>query len=358
MSAVHTEYTPQPDHISPPNSITPTRHGQSHSIQSQTQSTQSQSQSQSSQSSQSQLPSMSDFTSPSAYINHDAYTLTDTNYDHSASSSISIPHSASMSDYDFSYADFGDYVPMDELDPDHSQHSNDTNGGVSHPDDDRTPIVTDNQARIPPRSFPAPQLRRDDRLQLSPNDGNRKPLMSPFRQYAGIPGAEPNDIPMTFTPGSNQQQQQQQHQQPAHFVEASGQLFYAPPGSQIPPGSFLYEQSPDGVFAPIPPSYNNIPSHIGGHMYQQPGGYYAHPPHPHNMVPGQSYDFGQPRSINGSPTSTISSAVSLTRSASTSSDLRHVRPKVKLTWEDKRNIVELHRANCSLRQEDIARQYG
>lgn len=34
------------------------------------------------------------------------------------------------------------------------------------------------------------------------------------------------------------------------------------------------------------------------------------------------------------------------------------RPKVKLTHQDKRNIVQLHRTNSSLRQEDIARQYG
>jgi hypothetical protein len=40
------------------------------------------------------------------------------------------------------------------------------------------------------------------------------------------------------------------------------------------------------------------------------------------------------------------------------SDPRIVRPKVKLTYDDKRRIVEIARSNTSLRQEDIAQQYG
>jgi hypothetical protein len=41
-----------------------------------------------------------------------------------------------------------------------------------------------------------------------------------------------------------------------------------------------------------------------------------------------------------------------------STDLRATRPKVKLTYEDKRRIVEIARSNTNLRQEDIAQQYG
>jgi hypothetical protein len=44
--------------------------------------------------------------------------------------------------------------------------------------------------------------------------------------------------------------------------------------------------------------------------------------------------------------------------ADSNSDALLARPKVKLTHQDKRNIVQLHRSNSSLRQEDIARQYG
>lgn len=39
-------------------------------------------------------------------------------------------------------------------------------------------------------------------------------------------------------------------------------------------------------------------------------------------------------------------------------EARAARPKVKLTFEDKRRIVEIHRSNSNLRQEDIAQQYG
>jgi hypothetical protein len=102
---------------------------------------------------------------------------------------------------------------------------------------------------------------------------------------------------------------------------------------------------------PPPPQFVQMQPHMGGQIFPgQQQQYYSS---------GQQYDYGLPRSCNGSPTSSISSsAVSLTRSASTSSELRPARPKVKLTFEDKRNIVELHRSNSSLRQEDIARQYG
>jgi hypothetical protein len=82
-------------------------------------------------------------------------------------------------------------------------------------------------------------------------------------------------------------------------------------------------------------------------MYIAPGQFYA---------PQYSYP-GVPLSRGGSPSSSISSN-SLVRSGSTSSELRPARPKVKLTFDDKKRIVEIARENTSLRQEDIARQYG
>jgi hypothetical protein len=131
------------------------------------------------------------------------------------------------------------------------------------------------------------------------------------------------------------------------------QVYYTQQGAPMPPGTMLYAHGPDGM-VPAYPQY--VPMHpttaMAPHMYPQPVFYPGGVPAP--------YDFGPARSRNGSPTSSISSsAVSLTRSASTSSELRQQpRPKVKLSWDDKRNIVELHRSNSSLRQEDIARQYG
>lgn len=41
-----------------------------------------------------------------------------------------------------------------------------------------------------------------------------------------------------------------------------------------------------------------------------------------------------------------------------SSDVKVARPKVKLTYDDKRRIVEIANSNTNLRQEDIAQQYG
>lgn len=57
------------------------------------------------------------------------------------------------------------------------------------------------------------------------------------------------------------------------------------------------------------------------------------------------------------PVQYASNVGGLVRSDATG-DALLVRPKVKLTHQDKRNIVQLHRSNSSLRQEDIARQYG
>jgi hypothetical protein len=173
----------------------------------------------------------------------------------------------------------------------------------NHPrDDDRTPVVSE-QPPIPPSSYPR----------------QPQPLMSPFRPEVNYPIQQ--------------------------YVDPALALYPSPAG-------YVY---PDGT--PVPNyAYNYQPVPVYTQMY--------YPPvlqHPQPQPPaGQVYAFsGPPRSRAGSPTSTIASSnISLTRNGSTSSDLRPSRPKVKLTPDDKKRIVEMAAENSSLRQEDIARMYG
>lgn len=307
------EYTPQPEHISPPDSITPTRHASqsSHPLP--------------------RPPPMPDFTSPSAYINTDAYTpgdgsYTDSMYEaSSAHSSLSIAQSAVM--LDFTYPGFEDFAPETDADP------------SSRVEDDRTPVVSEHQQQIHPRSFPAPP-------HVSLKADKQQGTSVPFRAYPDPAGGHP---------GISYHPHHPQHVASHMSRPTAAPMYYAPAGSHAPPQAMMYHHHPGHELAQYP-QYINVHPQMTGHMYPQVGGYY---PHPHAMMPAQQYDFGPTKSRNGSPTSSISSsAISLTRTGSMSSDIRQPRPKVKLTWEDKRDIVELHRANSSLRQEDIARQYG
>lgn len=255
-------------------------------------------------------PTLADFTSPSAYINTEAYTPGDSYDPSSAASSMSLSQSSTMPDqFEFMYGDFTDYA----------------GGDVA---DDRTPVVPESQPPIDPRSFPARSTQGD-----AAGEGKQAPLLSPFRTMAG----EAQQIAMGYA----------HPYPPAQIGQAMHPGFYAaPPG--VHPQPLAY--NPQVMAYPAYAMPQNV--------YQTVGPYYPAPTQ-HLMMPAQTYDFGPPRSRNGSPTSSISSsAVSLSRTHSTSSELRQPRPKVKLTWEDKRNIVELHRSNSSLRQEDIARQYG
>ena len=308
-------YTPQPGHVSPPDSITPTRHASqtSHSL--------------------SRPPPMPDFTSPSAFVNADAYdgSYSDSMYEpSSATSSLSIAQSAVM--LDFTYPGFEDFAPETGVDP--------------RAEDDRTPVVPEHQHQIHPRSFPAPP-----HVTLKQSMDKQPEMAAPFRGYPDAAGSHMG-MGMAYPP---HHPHHPQHVASHMGRPATAPMYYAPPGSHVPPQAMMYHPHPGHELAQYP-QYINVNPQMAGHMYPQMGGYY---PHHHAMMPTQQYDFGPPKSRNGSPTSSISSSViSLTRTGSTSSDMRQTRPKVKLTWEDKRDIVELHRANSSLRQEDIARQYG
>jgi len=293
------EFTPQPEHITPPDSVTPTRHAvHQHAHTAPLPS----------------APTMPDFTSPSAYINTEAYTPGDSYDPSSAASSLSISQSSTMPDqFEFMYGDFTEYAGGDGA-------------------EDRTPVLPDSQQPIDPRLFPAPSTHADEAGHAA-HERKQPPLLSPFRSMAD----EAQQVAMGYV----------SPYAPAQIGQVMHPGYYAP-GPGVHPQPLVY--NPQAMAYPtyaVPPN-----------AYQPVGPYYQAPA-PHLMMPAQPYDFGPPRSRNGSPTSSISSsAVSLSRTHSTSSDMRQPRPKVKLTWEDKRNIVELHRSNSSLRQEDIARQYG
>jgi hypothetical protein len=96
---------------------------------------------------------------------------------------------------------------------------------------------------------------------------------------------------------------------------------------------------------PTPHAMHQHGQYLMGHA----GVYY--PP----VGPQPDFYLARPRHDSAGESSIASSLV---RTGSTSSDFRSIRVKVKLTKEDKRNIVELAKANTNLRQEDIARQYG
>lgn len=290
---------------------------------------------------------------------------------HSTSSSHPLHTPAQMDGhYGFAYGDFSSYPSQDSHDLQHG-HDQSTPSASNRTDDDSTPVIPDNQAPIPASSLPDPHATI-----RAPSQHKQAPLMSPFRpmtaQSDGEGGMAAYQPPPAFIdpstafypnhhPNPHQHQHQHQHPQQPYAYPHS-----APPAHMqqhpYPQTQYIYHNgSPHEGSQPtfmmpmnisVAPQYVNMQAHVG-QVFVPPGQTYL----PAHM--GQTYDYGPPRSRNGSPTSSISSSVpSLARSASTSSELRPVRPKVKLTFEDKRNIVELHRSNSSLRQEDIARQYG
>ena len=290
------------DRISTATSITPTRHAH-----------------------------MSEYTSPSAYVNHDTYAHTSPNTPHGSTTAREViydfPASGNPGNdeaFGFEYGDFATeygFAPVDHSTPPASRTEN-----------ERTPVLTEPQHPIPVSSFPRPpNLHNDGTIRASSH--SHRPLMSPFRTFA-------TDQPdMMSIPGGPHQQ----------FIDPS--IAYYPDLRAGP--SYMYPNgSPDQATFGAMPGYVNMQPLVNGQMFPSQAQYYAPVPH--------TFDFpGTPRSPNGSPTGSASSSVaSLARSGSTSSELRHARPKVKLSVEDKRNIVELHRADSSLRQEDIARQYG
>lgn len=265
----------------------------------------------------------------------------------SASSSLSIPYSATLPEHEF-YPDFNEYLPADTASTVRAEDDS------TRIEDDRTPVVTDHNP-IPPRNFPAPPRGDGQETIRVKAEHQQQSLLSPFRPFPGQTAPlDQSHATMNLAPGSTSLPAQHY---PTHL---HAQPHYMAQGMPMHPGAVMYAQGPHGMVPVYPHQPHMVQyahsSHMAGPMYTQSGHYYPVPP-PH-MVP-QPHDFGPPRSRNGSPTSSISSSVaSLTRSASTSSEMRQARPKVKLSYDDKRNIVELHRSNSSLRQEDIARQYG
>jgi len=157
-------YTPKAERLSP-SSVTPTRHTQS-------------------------AGATPDFTSPSAYINHDAFIhtepntphgLTDTSYGLPSSSStmsmgLSNPH-AIEGEYGFAYGDFTVTGAYPVAGVEEQQFGQTT----AEPEDERTPVVSDTQQPIPLSSLPT-HLRLHDPSMRAPRP--QKPLMSPLRTFS------------------------------------------------------------------------------------------------------------------------------------------------------------------------------
>lgn len=234
---------------------------------------------------------------------------------HSYDSSAFDGSTSSQSEYGGNFAFSGAYgssfmSPQSAVDEHHTPPAQ----GIV--DDDRTPVVSDTQHPIHPSDLPSARA----------SSSIAKPLLSPFRSFGH---QTPQHDPAFTTPAS---------------MTINDPNMFADPSQYYHP----YQQ-----YAHQDPAFN--------HMQMQPQYAMGQPmAHPQQYPALTQYDFGPPRSRHGSPTGSVSSSIasSLARSASTSSELRPVRVKVKLTREDKRNIVELHKTNTSLRQEDIARQYG
>jgi hypothetical protein len=140
------------------------------------------------------------------------------------------------------------------------------------------------------------------------------------------------------------------------------------PGSDMP---MPYPSYHPGYMGPPPPPGYGYPTGYpmdesmqhayAGHpgYYVPPGGHYMAFPPPGVGGGGGGAGGGGPHrysspDINGNMVPTGPPGVVFARA----SDPRIVRPKVKLTYDDKRRIVEIARSNTSLRQEDIAQQYG
>nr|XP_031863207.1 uncharacterized protein CI109_001079 [Kwoniella shandongensis]KAA5530279.1 hypothetical protein CI109_001079 [Kwoniella shandongensis] len=272
-------------------------------------------------------PPVPDFQSPSAYLN-DNFVATEPNTPHLQDAAYPVPTTLDDT-YGFAYGDFS-------ADPNGEYVEQSTPSGPSRGEEDKTPVVPEGQSQIHPSSLPRPPNLNGDQTIRASSSHSKPSLMSPFKTFQ-----------------NDQSQQQQPHENTAYPLPVEHQqyidsttMYYG----QQPNFPAFQQTSPTEhmTFAQYPQQFVPMPSQPNGiypaDMYQ------AHP----------VYNFpGPPRSRNGSPTSSIASAgANLARNGSTSSDMRAVRPKVKLTYDDKRNIVLLHRQNSSLRQEDIARMYG
>lgn len=373
--------TPHMSHSTPTSSATPTRHTSS------------------SDGSSNQVVNYNEYMSPSAYLNDNAFTPSaesNTPYTHHASQDTGyLPHDSSANQWGSASTSNTSTPSLHHPQPvaTHSSHVNETFGityeeygpsssptvqdyptpsGHAGLEEEATPIMTDNQAPVQSSSYPQPPVSASMSLEapgmhaLASQHGHVTPemLMSPFQ-----PIHHPEQYAYMQQIQHQQQQQQYHHQhqqtQPAYVNPQDFQHAPAPPPQyqfhqQMGNPSYSYNGSPLESTTPafvhqpqmpmgMPPAFMPSPAN-GSFAYmgqQQPGFAWPNP-------------YGPARSRGQSPASSVSSsAVSLVRSASTCSDLHQkARPKTKLQFKDKADIVRIHKKDSSLRQEDIAKMYG
>ena len=323
-----------------------------------------------------------DFMSPSAYLNDTAFTPSAESHtpyaphpphDHGypvpdssdsslwasvAASSASAPGLHHPQPVVSHHSHMNDNLQFEEYGPSSSPTVQDYPSPTGQPEES-TPVVSDNQQPTTSSSYPQPPSSSSGGMH-APHVPSEM-LASPFQPMTTAQQTEQ----YAYMQQLQHQQQYHQQPQPAYVnpqdfqhapVPAQYQFPHAPQQMGNPP--FSYNGSPLESTAPgfqpqmtmgMSPAF--MPSPVDGsypYMPQQQQAYAW----PNSYGPAQSR--GQ------SPASSASSsAVSLIRSASTSSDLHHkARPKTKLLFKDKADIVRIHKKDSSLRQEDIAKMYG
>jgi hypothetical protein len=218
-------------------------------------------------------------------------------------------------------------------------------------EEEATPVVTDTP--IPASSYPQPPMSSEPQGHVTPDM-----LMSPFQPMTVAQHTDQYAYMQHMQHQQQQYPQQQQHHQPPQQTPA----YVNPQDFQPVPHQYQHAQH----MAPYPYNGSPLETTTPGFAYQpqMPMDMPFMPSqvsHPYmGQQQGYAYTYGPPQSRGQSPASSVSSsAVSLVRSASTSSDLHQkARPKTKLQFKDKANIVRIHKKDSSLRQEDIAKMYG
>lgn len=215
--------------------------------------------------------------------------------------------------------------------------------------------------------------------EITPSARHKIPYQPEPSQQAPQPAYYPG--PPQMHPQSHQQQQQQQHQQQQQQQQYEfrrpdnqPQQTSSTVSSQFPTfAAYAAQQQPGGATQPQAQSQQ---PYGGSYLVSQPypvqppqpavlGQQQAHQPPPAysgGVVPPPGFSYsahpssyagyvvtGQDGMIQQGPPGVVFARTT---------DPRIARPKVKLTYDDKRRIVEIARSNTSLRQEDIAQQYG
>ncbi|KAJ9119572.1 hypothetical protein QFC22_003281 [Naganishia vaughanmartiniae] len=284
--------------------------------------------------------------------------------------------------------------------------------GETHVDNDKTPVMSGRQSVNEKQSTLEVQQQAVD----GHGGDSKKTLLSPFQTAKSEVERNQSPAHMGTAPTNGNQQppsiDDTPQQTPSHSqtpTEQSQQQVQPMSAQQYPPGDYMYRGHPhaqyvsyvpqhygppmphsagvqEGSYAqavtqnghqgmpPPPPGTHYIP--VTG-VYPPPPpmapGHYADPqymayPHGAPGVPPYGYSYAYPQSHSAQATTPSTAPGDRFGSSepnahpgvvfARSNDPRIVRPKVKLTHEDKRRIVEIARSNSSLRQEDIAQQYG